>query len=70
MKKEDLGVIKIALSYLLFGTLWVVFSDNLIFRSIKYKDSHLNYSIIKGIIFVVLSTFLIFILVKERLIKE
>ncbi|MCX7694989.1 MAG: GGDEF domain-containing protein [Caloramator sp.] len=70
MKKEDLGVLKISISYFLFGSLWVFFSDKILFNLLKYNKNYLNYSMIKGTIFIVISSIFIFILVKREINKR
>lgn len=70
MKKEDLGVLKISISYFLFGTLWVFFSDKILFDLLKHNKNYLNYSMIKGTIFIVISSIFIYILVKREINKR
>ncbi|SHE91099.1 MULTISPECIES: GGDEF domain-containing protein [Caloramator] len=70
MKKEDLGVLKISMSYFLLGTIWVFFSDKILFKSLKFSEGYLNYSIIKGIVFIVFSSVFIFVLVKREINKR
>ncbi|GIW49335.1 MAG: hypothetical protein KatS3mg079_811 [Caloramator sp.] len=70
MKKEDLGVLKISISYFLLGAIWVFFSDKILYKTLVLNEGYLNYSIIKGIIFIVFSSIFIFVLVKREINKR
>lgn len=56
---------RIPLIYGLFSVLWILFSDKLAFAAAPDVSQAVLFSTIKGILFVVLSTLLIFILLKN-----
>lgn len=55
--------LRIALIYLCFGSLWIFISDVVLYKYIIDSHGHFTLSIYKGIIFVLLSTLIIFFLV-------
>lgn len=64
MKKLNFEL-KITLTYFLFGVCWIILTDILLVYIVKDIDRHLQFQSFKGIIFVVLSTLIIFLLSKR-----
>jgi len=60
---------KIPLIYLLLSIIWILFSDSILFNNEPEQDLAKMISIIKGLIFISLSTFSIYLLVKNDLLK-
>jgi len=70
MKKIGFGPLKVSIYYFLFGVVWVLFSDKILYSLTEDKSLILNYSIIKGSVFICISSILIFILVKREITKR
>lgn len=61
--------LRVTLLYLLFGLLWVLFSDKLIFRLILNKQHTVFVSMIKGWFYVMMSSGLVYLLIRSSLTK-
>ena len=59
-----LAVLKICLVYLVFGILWILFSDNLFLQLASRKEDMILVSSVKGILFIVVTTVLLFFLIR------
>ena len=59
-----LAVLKICLVYLVFGILWILFSDNLLLPLASRKEDMILVSSVKGILFIVVTTVLLFFLIR------
>ena len=59
-----LAVLKICLVYLVFGILWILFSDNLFLPLASRKEDMILVSSVKGILFIVVTTVLLFFLIR------
>ncbi|MBP2652537.1 MAG: diguanylate cyclase with and sensor [Firmicutes bacterium] len=53
---------KIAVTYLFFGVIWILFSDSLVAFFIQNKDSLIIVSVVKGWIYVLLTALLIYLM--------
>ncbi|GFR34325.1 GGDEF domain-containing protein [Thermobrachium celere] len=67
MKKIGFGALKVALYYFLFGICWVMLSDRILYSLVRDKNMILNFSIVKGSIFICISSILIYVLVKREI---
>ncbi|HDQ14054.1 MAG TPA: sensor histidine kinase [Sediminispirochaeta sp.] len=60
------STLRIVGGYLIFGVLWIVFSDQLLFTLARNPDNYLSLQTYKGIFYVVLTTILLLALVKRE----
>ena len=60
-----LDTLKICLIYLVFGILWILFSDNVFLSLAKRQEDIIFISSIKGILFIVVTTILLFLLIRH-----
>lgn len=70
MKRTGFAPFKVAIYYFIFGLIWVLFSDSLLFYNEHEKMKLFNYSITKGIIFVFISSVVIFVVTKYEMDKK
>jgi PAS domain S-box-containing protein len=59
------AALKISLIYLVFGILWILFSDNLFLPLAARQEDMILVSSVKGILFIVVTTVLLFFLVQH-----
>ena len=57
------GALKIVLWYLLFATLWILFSDQLLATAVKNPETWMKWSISKGLAFVLVTGSLLYVLI-------
>jgi PAS domain S-box-containing protein len=65
-EKETKAPIRISLVYLIIGTIWIVVSDNLMF-GITDPENYRQFQTLKGILYVILTTCLIFVLIRHSI---
>jgi membrane protein YdbS with pleckstrin-like domain len=75
MKRKPGFEFRITLTYLIFGVCWIIFTDILLETYVKNSMQWSNLQSAKGIIFVIISTVIIFILSRrytrqQRFIKQ
>lgn len=56
---------KVCIGYAIIGVLWVLFSDGILNRLIDSKSIMVKIQSIKGFVFVIISTFIIYFLINE-----
>ena len=59
-----LDALKISLIYLVFGILWIIFSDNIFLSLADRPEEVILISSIKGVLFIVVTTVLLFLLIQ------
>jgi len=57
--------LKICLFYLVFGILWIIFSDNILLSLAKRQEDVILISSVKGVLFIMVTTFLLFLLIRH-----
>ena len=57
--------LKICLFYLVFGILWIIFSDNILLSLAKRQEDFILISSVKGVLFIMVTTFLLFLLIRH-----
>jgi len=60
---------KVSGIFLVLSLLWIVFSDTILFNNIEFPEIQKNISMIKGIMYVVLASVVIYLLLRNDLIK-
>lgn len=65
--KARATVARIVLLYLLFGLFWIVFSDSLLGRVVSGQEEFHGYSLYKGILFIVITAALLYLLLRRAL---
>jgi len=67
-----LDALKISLIYLIFGILWIIFSDNILLSLPRRPQDVILVSSIKGVLFIIVTTALLFMLIRHfsRQLKE
>ncbi len=66
LKKPSRGALKIALVYLVIGSLWILFSDNLIALLIDDPVERMQLGIIKGWIYILFTAVLLYSLIRSE----
>lgn len=62
------SAIRVSLIYLVFSTLWIVFSDYLLVLIFDDVNEYRNFSTYKGLFFIVVSALIIYYLVRSEVI--
>jgi PAS domain S-box-containing protein len=57
--------LKICLIYLVFGIIWILFSDWILFRLIPQAKEYAEIQSVKGVVFILVTTFLLFLLIEN-----
>ena len=60
-----LDPLKICLIYLVFGILWIIFSDRLLLTLSSRQEDLVMLSSIKGVLFIIVTTVLLFFLIRH-----
>lgn len=60
-----LDPLRVCLLYLVFGVLWIIFSDTLLSVLVPRPDDRILISPLKGIVFIILTTVLLFFLIRH-----
>ena|GEM_PF-6577760 len=63
----DLIVLRIVLLYLLFGLIWIFFSDSILSSLVSSYEKYTRYSIYKGWAFILITSVLLYLLVRKTL---
>lgn len=63
----DLIVLRIVFLYLLFGLVWIFFSDSILSRLVSNDEQYTQYSIYKGWAFILITSVLLYLLVRKTL---
>ena len=66
LKKPSRGALQVALVYLVIGTLWILFSDNLIALLTDDPVERIQLGIIKGWIYVLFTAILLYSLIRSE----
>jgi len=67
---KNLTALKITIAYLVFGILWILFSDFLVKEYTSVPDLYFFLETSKGLLFVLLSALLVYLLSRRLLKKE
>ena len=59
-----MDALKISLIYLVFGILWIIFSDNIFLSLAESPEEVILISSVKGVLFIIVTTILLFLLIR------
>ncbi|MFA4876357.1 MAG: PAS domain S-box protein [Methanoregula sp.] len=63
------GTVKICIIYLVFGIIWIIFSDKIFLSLARSPDDFIFISSVKGVLFIVITTVLLFLLIRQFTIR-